>query len=216
MYVRAVFAENDPVRIQALIRENPFAPLVTAGARGIEASHVPFHLVEADNAAGFELQAHLSAGNPQCEALDGNEALAVFGGPHAYIAPGWYETQPAVPTWDYCVVHVTGRLRAMTGTAEMMALMRALSAADPVGFDIDAMAPDYRSRMMAGIRAFVLEPRKVEAQWKLSQNRSREDQVAVIAALRAQGDVSAARVADRIEADLPPDSCRVIPAGTKA
>lgn len=206
MYVRAVFAENDPGRIRALIRENLFAPLVTTGARGIEASHVPFHLAEAENAAGFELQAHLSAGNPQCDALSGSGALAVFGGPHAYIAPGWYKTQPAVPTWDYCVVHVTGRLRPMTNEAAMMALMRALSANDPAGFDIDELTPDYRRRMMAGIRAFVLEPCRVEAQWKLSQNRSREDQLAVISALRIQGDAAAAQVANRIEADLPPRS----------
>ncbi len=199
MYVRAVFAETDPLRIRALVRDNPFAPLITHGSRGIEASHVPFYLLENDSAAGFELQAHLSAGNPQCDALDGAEALAVFGGPHAYIAPGWYKTQPAVPTWDYCVVHVTGRLRPMTDEAAMMGLMRALSVADPAGFDVDALAPDYRGRMMAGIRAFTLEPVRVEAQWKLSQNRSQEDKAAVVVALRGRGEV---RVADEIEAGM--------------
>ena len=176
-------------------------PLVTHGTRGIEASHVPFHLVETDGTGGFELQAHLSAGNPQCDALDGGEALAVFGGPHAYIAPGWYKTQPAVPTWDYCVVHVTGRLRPMTDENAMMGLMRALSAEDPAGFDVDALASDYRRGMMAGIRAFTLEPVRVEAQWKLSQNRSREDKEAVIVALRGQGEL-AAQVADRVEESM--------------
>lgn len=198
MYVRAVFAETDKGRISALIRDNPFAPLITHGGRGIEASHIPFHLIE--TSSGFELSGHLSAGNPQCDALDGGAALAVFGGPHAYIAPGWYKTQPAVPTWDYCAVHVTGKLRLVRDEAAMMDMMRALSAADPAGFDVDALEVDYRAKMMAGIRAFVLVPEKVEAQWKLSQNRSRADREAVIAALRAQGDTE---VADRIEIDLP-------------
>lgn len=205
MYLRPAFTETDPARIAALIRANPFGLLVTHGARGIEASHIPFLLTDTAE-GGFVLSGHLAAANPQCDALDGGEALAVFGGPHAYVSPGWYRTQPAVPTWDYAAVHVAGRLRLMTDPAELHVALQGLAAADPEGFRLDALPEGFRDRMLAGIRAFALTPLRVEAQWKMSQNRSPEDRRGVAAALRARaaaGDPGAAEVAALIEATLP-------------
>ena len=79
----------------------------------------------------------------------------------------------------------------------MMELMSALSADDPAGFDVDMLASNYRRQRMAGICEFVLEPAKVEAPWKLSQNRSHEDREAVIATLLAQQDAVSAQMADK-------------------
>ncbi len=155
-------------------------------------------------AGGFRLSAHLAADNPQCAQLAGGQAMAVFTGPHAYIAPGWYRTQPAVPTWDYCAVHVHGTLCLLEDEAEIIANLRSLARQDPAGFDLDALPEVYRRKMVAGTRGFALLPSRVEAQWKMSQNRSPADRCSVIAALRAQGDAGASQVADLIEATLPP------------
>lgn len=201
MYLRPAFAETDTARITALIRDNPFGLLITTGANGMEASHIPFTLLA--DGEGFRLAGHLAAGNGQCAALAGGRALAVFSGPHAYIAPGWYRTQPAVPTWDYCAVHVSGRLSLTEDEGEILASLRALATGDPAGFDLDALAPDYRGKMIAGIRAFTLKPDKIEAQWKMSQNRSPEDRLGVVAALRASGDATADAVAALITQTLP-------------
>lgn len=201
MHLRPAFAETDPARIAALIRAHRFGLLVTQGPRGIEASHIPFLLSGPDE--DFVLSGHLAAANPQCAALAGGEALAVFGGPHAYVSPGWYRTQPAVPTWDYAAVHVSGRLAPVTEATEIASALRGLSADDPKGFDLDALPEAFRARMIGGIRAFILTPARVEAQWKMSQNRSPADREAVAAALRAGGDATAAEVAALIEATLP-------------
>ncbi|MBV9734960.1 MAG: FMN-binding negative transcriptional regulator [Acidisphaera sp.] len=198
MHLRPVFAETDQARIKLLIRDNPFGLLITAGARP-EATHIPFVLEERED--GFVLSGHLAAGNPQCAALDG-PALAVFGGPHAYISPSWYLTQPAVPTWDYAAVHVSGRLRPLEEEEEIARALRTLGAHDP-GFDLDALPEKFRQAMLAGIRAFTLTPERVEAQWKMSQNRSAADRKSVMAALRGQGEPLAAEVADLIAATLP-------------
>ncbi|MBV9784319.1 MAG: FMN-binding negative transcriptional regulator [Acidisphaera sp.] len=196
MYQRPVFNETDTGRIIALMRAHPFGLLVTA-MPGLTASPIPFTVVE--TAEGFVLTGHLAAGNPQCAALSG-EGMAVFSGPHAYISPGWYRSGPAVPTWDYAAVHVIGRLQPIAGTEEIAASLRALGTAfDPTGFDLDALPPDFRTRMMAGIRAFTLIPERVEAQWKMSQNRSAADRQGVVAALRAQGE---GEVADLVEQTL--------------
>jgi transcriptional regulator len=201
MFLRPAFTETDPARIVALIRANHFGLLVTTGERGIEASHVPFGLRE--TADGFTLFGHLAAGNPQCAALEGGAALAVFGGPHAYVSPSWYRTQPAVPTWDYAAVHVSGQLALVTDEAAITRELDALSAEDPGGFTLGALPDGFGKRMLAGIRAFSLTPARVEAQWKMSQNRSPADREGVIAALRAQGDPGSEAVADLIAETLP-------------
>ncbi len=197
MYQRPAFAETDLDRIAALIAANPFGLLVTHGARGLDASPIPF-VVHRD-AEALVLDAHLAAGNPQCADI-GGPALAVFSGPHAYIAPGWYRTQPAVPTWDYAAVHVHGTLEPVTDRDPVKAALRDLARGDPAGFDLDALPEKYRDAMLGGLRAFRLRSTRIEAQWKMSQNRSVADREGVIAALRGSGQDA---VADLVAATLP-------------
>jgi transcriptional regulator len=197
MYLRPVFTEHDPEKIAGLIRGFPFGVLVTQRDGGMEGSHVPFVV---EDGPGLVLAAHLGAANPQVGALDGGTGLAIFSGPHAYIAPAWYRTQPAVPTWDYAAVHVHGRLERIDDDAGALVVLRALAASDPGGFDVDALEARYRAQMLKGIKAFRLHPTRIEAQWKMSQNRSAEDREGVIAGLRGQGEQA---VAELIAATLP-------------
>lgn len=198
MYLRPAFAETDLDRIVEMIEANPFGVLVTHGADGMAASPIPFLVKRAGDS--LVLSAHLGAPNSQCADLAGGQALAIFSGPHAYISPGWYRTQPAVPTWDYVAVHVHGTLEAVTDLHEVSAMLRALAVHDPERFELDALPEKFRATMIAGIRAFRLPAQRIEAQWKLSQNRSPADRQGVIAALRSQGNEE---VAALIEATLP-------------
>ena len=201
MYLRPVFTETDTAKIEGLIEANPFGVLITHSPEGLEASHIPFLLKRVPS--GFVLAAHLAAANRQCALLDGHDALAVFTGPHAYIAPGWYATQPAVPTWDYVAVHVSGSLQRNTDPAMVMADLQGMAMHDPGRFAVDAMPEDYRGRMLAGICAFTLTPKSVQAQWKMSQNRSITDRRRVIAALCQEADAASLQVADLIAQTLP-------------
>ena len=194
MYLRPAFAETDLDRIAGLIAENPFGVLVTHSGRGMEASHVPF-LVARDGET-LVLEAHFGSANAQCADIAGGPALAIFSGPHAYISPGWYETQPAVPTWDYAAVHIHGHLEPVADSTDML---HEMAAHDPGKFDIHAMPEKYRTAMLNGIRGFRLRSERIEAQWKMSQNRSIADRKGVIAALRGQGE---AAVAALVEATL--------------
>ena len=205
MHLRPAFVETDTARILSLIRSNPFGLLITtdmsSGTPEIAGSHIPFAVDETEG--GFRLSGHLAADNAQCAQLAGGQAMAVFTGPHAYIAPGWYRTQPAVPTWDYCAVHVHGTLSVLEDEADIHANLRRLAEQDPAGFNLDALPEVFRSKMVAGTRSFSLSPTKIEAQWKMSQNRSPADREGVIAALRAQADATSHQVADLIAATLP-------------
>ncbi len=199
MYLRPAFNETDLGRIAAMIEANSFGTLVTHGPDGLTATHVPFlvHRVREQ----LVLSAHLGAPNPQCALLDGGRAMAIFTGPHAYISPLWYRTQPAVPTWDYVAVHIHGTLEAVNDVEETSDILRGLAVQDPEHFDLDTLPAKFRDGMIAGIRAFRLPAERIEAQWKMSQNRSPADRIAVAAALKAQGDDA---VAELIEATLPP------------
>ena len=198
MYRPPAFTETDQARIIALIRDYPFGILVTTHD-GPQASHIPFVVVE--QPGGFVLQGRLAASNPQCAALEGGEGLAVFSGPHAYISPSWYTTGPAVPTWNYAAVHVTGRLQPLADDAAVATMLRAIGAHDP-GFDLDALPQRYRAGMIAGIRAFTLLPARVEGKWKMNQNRPEADRLAVVEALRGSADPLARDVAGLVEATL--------------
>ena len=199
MYLRPAFTETDIDRIVGLIAANPFGVMVTQVGGGMDASHVPFVVERAGES--LLLSAHIAAANAQCDALDGGQALAIFNGPHAYIAPGWYRTQPAVPTWDYAAVHVHGTLEAVSDEAETASILRRLATHDPRQFDLESLPPEFRAAMFAGIRAFRLKPQRIEAQWKMSQNRSPADRLGVIEGLRGQDNHA---VADLIAATLPP------------
>jgi transcriptional regulator len=199
MYRPPAFTEDDPARILALIRDHPFGILVTTQG-GLVASHIPFVVLE--RPGGIVLHGHLAAANPQCAAFDGGEALAVFSGPHAYISPSWYTIGPAVPTWNYAAVHVSGRLSPLTDEDEVAAMLRAIGAHD-AGFDLDALPGRYRAGMIGGIRAFALVPERVEGKWKMSQNRPEADRLAVVAALRGAADPVAGEVAELVAATLP-------------
>jgi transcriptional regulator len=202
VYLRPAFVQDDPEAIRALIHGYPFAQIVTTGPRGIEASHLP--IMSMPEGDGFVLAGHFAAGNPQCDAIGrGDDALVIFSGPHAYISPAWYEVQPSVPTWDFAAVHVYGALEPVTDLAAIAADVDVMAGMDPAGFDVMALPPEYRSRMFAGIRAFRMRPVRVEAQWKMSQNRGVADRRRVMAALQAQGDAAAVDVARMIEATLP-------------
>jgi transcriptional regulator len=197
MYLRPAFEETNLARIEGLIRANSFGLLVTQGENGMEASHLPF-AVEQEGET-LVITGHLAKQNGQCGQLDGGEGLVIFSGPHAYIAPSWYKTQPAVPTWDYSAVHLHGTLEL---TPDPMPMLTELAADDPGKFDMHATPEKFQAMMLAGIVSFRMVATRIEAQWKMSQNRNVNDRLGVIAALRDSGQHA---VADEIEATLPVD-----------
>ncbi len=198
MYLRPAFAVSDLDRIEALIRANPFGLLVTTRDGVPEASHIPFTVERTGDT--LTIYGHFAKPNPQCAAIAGGTALAIFSGPHAYIAPGWYAAQPSVPTWDFCAAHLSGVLEPVTEDPGIDSMLLDMASADPAGFDLLGLPEKYKAQMYAGIRAFRLVATKIEAQWKMSQNRSVEDRQRVIAALREQGNDAAA---DLIAETLP-------------
>jgi transcriptional regulator len=199
MYVPASFAETDRERLYAFLDEHSFAALVTAGAQAPFASHLPVLL---DRERGV-LLGHLARANPHWRSFDGADALVIFTGPHGYVSPAWYETTPAVPTWNFTAVHVYGPARAVTEEAALSDIVDRLARkyeGDPAW--LRQLPPDFRRKMLQGIVGVEVAVGRVEGKFKLSQNKSRQDRLGVLANLERRGDEESRRLAAAMREQL--------------
>ncbi len=174
MYVPAAYEENDPAILHALMRQFPFATLVTTAGGVPIATHLPFLLDAAAGESGV-LRAHLARANPQWRQFSkGSEALVIFQGPHAYVSPVRYESRPNVPTWNYAAVHAYGVPR-LPDDAETFALLRDSAAEyEPAPETLD-MPDDFVRRMQRGIVGFEIAILRMEGKRKMSQNKAEPD-----------------------------------------
>ena len=204
MYVPKHFAEERTEVLHAAIERTGLATLVTLGANGLQASHLPLIL---DRNAGplGTLYGHVARGNPQWQdCVPTVEALAIFLGPDAYISPSWYatkrETGRVVPTWNYLTVHVYGPLQTFDDPARLREQVERLTERQEAGRDdrwrvSDAPAA-FVETMLKGIVGLELPIVRLEGKWKMSQNRPEADRVGAIAGLQSTGRVAETAVAE--------------------
>ena len=204
MYVPAAFAETDLTKLHDFIEQNSFG-LLASQVDGLPfASHLPFLLERAVGLHGA-LVGHMARANPQWRDMDGQTALAIFSGPHAYISPTWYEAEQVVPTWNYTAVHAYGRIRITEDHGDLLEIVRKSVAIyerfmpQPWTFD---GASVFMERMLAQIVGFRIEIERIEGKWKLNQNHPVERRRRVVQALRRRGDENAQAVAALMQAML--------------
>lgn len=200
MYIPSRYRITDDAVIDEFIRTNGFGLLVTAGPGELMGTHLPVELAHGDDGARL-LRGHVSKANAQWREFGADrEALIVLLGPHTYITPTWYD-HANVPTWNYQAVHAYGPLRAVPARDDMLASVRQLSehyepaAQPPPRFDVDAMPEALREAELKGIVCFEMRVSRVEAAFKLSQNRHDHDHARIIRELDARGDQDSRRVA---------------------
>lgn len=192
MYVPKHFSEDDLGHLHEVIRRNAFGVVTSPLDGHLMATHLPF-LIDPDRGPNGTLLAHMARANPHWTGFDGvTEALVVFSGPHGYISPNWYETGPAVPTWNYVAVHAYGVPVLRDDPAEARAHLSQLAATYEAGRErpwrIDDPPADFIDGMLRGVIAFEIPIARIEGKAKLSQNRSAGDRRSVVAALRAEGE----------------------------
>lgn len=195
MYIPAHFAVKDRHALHAIIRQHPLGALVTLGPEGLDANHIPFEL-DADRGEYGHLTAHVARANPvwqQCK--DGADVLVIFRGNENYISPNWYpskhETHRQVPTWNYEVVHVHGRLcvmdedRFVRGVVARLTREHEKSEARP--WKMGDSPPEYIDSMLRAIVGIEIKIARLEGKAKLSQNREVRDRLSAAESLLARG-----------------------------
>lgn len=202
MYVPPSFEVSSTEWVQALANAYPFGLLVTCPGDLPQITHLPM-LVERRDGGALAVLGHVARANPHADAIEsGAPATAIFEGPHAYISPRWY-AQPlrSVPTWNYAVVHASGRLRRMDERDMLDRLVAVFEtdAGEPWRFeDVDT---DYAQKQLRGIVAFELLVEQLIGKSKMSQNRDALDREGAIAALEVSP-----RELDRATADMMRDT----------
>jgi transcriptional regulator len=201
MYIPRTNAEDRPEVLAAFMRAHPLAALVSAGPSGeLWATHLPVVFDPARGPQGT-IEGHIARANPhhklvRAAAEQGpgpRESLVIFTGPDAYVTPAWYPGKAVhgreVPTWNYIAVHAYGPLTLHEDPSWLLAHHTRLSAqseADrPEPWEVSDAPADYIAGQLKAIVGFELRVTRLEARWKMSQNRTPEEIDGVVAGLGA-------------------------------
>jgi len=197
MYLPNHFEEARDEELIQTINAYPLGALVVNGPNGLDANHLPCHFDEADS--GKKVLAHVARANPLWkEVSEGQEVLVIFRADDAYISPNWYpskhEFHRQVPTWNYRVVHVHGRLfvrddeRFVRGVVARLTKTHEAATGARRPWRMSDSAPEYIDQMISSIVGLEIEVTKMVGKWKLSQNREERDRIGAAEELRKRGD----------------------------
>ncbi len=185
MYIPPHFAQTEPEHLHGILRAHPLGVLVTSGAAGLDADHVPFEFDPARGPLGT-LSAHLARANPLWQRCPtGTEVMVIFRGAEAYVSPNWYpskhEAHRQVPTWNYEVVHAHGRLTVLDDERFVRGLLARLTrhheAAEPKPWKMGDSAPEFIDEMLAKVVGIEIEISSMAGKSKLSQNKEQRDRL---------------------------------------
>ena len=200
MYMPQHFAETRPEVIHRIIREHPLGTLVTQGADGLDADHIPFEFEPAEGTHGV-LLAHVARANPLWQRCPtGSQVMVVFRGAQAYISPNWYpskhEAHRQVPTWNYEVVHAHGKLTVHDDERFVRGIVARLTrrheAAEPTPWKIGDSSPEFIDSMLRNIVGIEIAVTSLACKVKLSQNKEARDRQGAAEQLEARGSVELA------------------------
>lgn len=208
MYNPAPFAEKRIDVLDDFIRKNPLATLISCGAAGLTASHLPMVLhVEEESPV---LRCHLARANSQWKDFGEHASvLAIFHGPEQYITPSWYASKQehgkVVPTWNYVAVHVRGRAKLFEGP-ELLAHLSSLTDHNEGAFEkpwsVDDAPAQYIEALTKAIVGIEISVDSMEGKWKTSQNRPESDRHGVVTGLRQLDSEASLAMADLIDRSL--------------
>lgn len=181
------YVVTDPDEVKRLIRENPWATIVSNTSTGIVASHYPVVLEEGSDQ--ISIVSHVGRPDEQLHELGRHEVLVIIQGPHGYISPSWYENDELVPTWNHVTAHLYGTPEILSDSENFEVLDQLVDhfekhMPDPVTIMLDENSSRRIAKGTVGVR---LRVTRFDARLKLSQNKSAEVLERIIAALEGDG-----------------------------
>lgn len=194
MYIPKLYREEDREKILEFLKQNNFPAFVTHDGEKPTATHLPVEVLENENGS-LTILGHMSRANPQWKSFGEQEVLLIFQGAHTYISPRWYD-HVNVPTWNYLMVHVYGKVR-LVEREELYTLLSRLvkNHEEPAAYSLEALPQDFVQKEMNGVVGFAVDVTRIDAGYKLSQNRNDGDHENIIRELEGRGDENSAAVA---------------------
>ena len=188
MYIPRHNEEKRVSVMHSLMVSRPLGTLVTLGASGLFASHIPM-ILEGNGSQFGVLKGHISRANTQWrDFVPTVDALAIFAGHQHYITPTWYpgtkEHGKEVPTWNYVVVHAYGPLKVIHDKHWLLTNVEKLAniheAASPIPWKVGDAPQEFIQAQLKGIVGLELPIQRLEGKWKVSQNRTERERNGVV------------------------------------
>lgn len=181
---------KDMDQVRRLIRENPWATLVSLASTGLVASHYPI-LLEEDREE-LSIVTHVGRPDEKVHELGEHELLVIVQGPHGYISSSWYGDYIEVPTWNFIAAHLSGVPELLEHEENFEVLTRLVNhfeqhVANPRPLDATPEVAEDARRDSRGTVGLRLVPTRVVAKRKMSQNKSPEIVETVIGELEGDG-----------------------------
>lgn len=198
MYTPKLYREEDREKLIEFLKQNNFPALVSHDGEKLVATHLPVEIIESEGNS-LTILGHMSRANPQWKSFGEQEVLLIFQGAHTYISPRWYN-HVNVPTWNYMMVHVYGRVRTVEGR-ELRSLLSQLVGKHEAGtsYRLDNLPEEFVEKEMKGVFGFALDVTRIDGGYKLSQNRNDEDHQNIIHELEQRGDENSHMVAQEMK-----------------
>lgn len=188
MYTPPHFQAKDLEEVKDFIKAHSFAILVSYQENRPIATHIPLLLVEDEEQQ--VLWGHISKANPQWQNIETQEVLAIFSEPHTYVSSSWYQ-DPNVPTWNYIAVHAYGQASLLEGAQlyrSVADLVEKYESSITDRFHLADLSEQDLKRQLRGIVGIQIQISRLEASFKLSQNRKPQDHQTIIEKLEKRGD----------------------------
>jgi transcriptional regulator len=200
MYIPKLYREEDRQTLLAFLKQNNFAALVTFDGEKPIATHTPVEVVESEK--GWTIYGHLSRANVQKKTFGEQEALLIFQGPHTYISARWY-AKASVPTWDYMIVHVYGRVREIAGDELYSVLSRLVENHEAnTAYRLETLPQEMVQKEIKGVFGFAVDVTRIDGGYKLSQGKTAEDRKNIISELERRDDEDSKGIAAAIRGTL--------------
>ncbi len=205
MYIPTLYREEDREKILAFLKHNNFPAIVSQDGERLIATHAPVEVAVAEN-GNITIYAHMAKANPQWKTIGEQEILLIFLGAHTYISPRWYN-HVNVPTWNYMSIHVYGNARLVEGE-EFFALLSRLvhRHEDGTQYSLESLPHDFVQSQMKATVGLAIDVTRIEAGYKLSQNRNDQDHENIIRELEKRKDEDSAQVAREMRGKRKPSS----------
>ena len=198
MYLPSHFDDARAAELRRILDAYPLGALVVSGPQGLDANHIPFEIVDTKDGA-FSLHAHVARANPVWqEVATGADVLVIFRAGDAYISPNWYpskhEAHRQVPTWNYQVVHVHGKIaihddvRFVRGVVARLTRRHEGRAGNDPPWRMTDADPEYVDDMLTRIVGIEVVPERIVVKSKLSQNKEDRDRINAAQELHKRGE----------------------------
>jgi transcriptional regulator len=196
------YSLTDISEVKALIRDNPWATLISHSTQGLVVSHYPFLLEE--NEDEIVLVSHVGRPDERLHELGEHDVVVVFYGPSGYISPGWYDLPTAVPTWNFATVHAYGRPKLLSDRENLDVLELLVDwfedpLPEPFRMRATLENEEYAERIVHGTVGFRLTVECIEAKNKMSQDKPPAVVDRIVDSLRQPGPYFNPLLAGRID-----------------